>query len=95
LVSNADQSDNDADGAGDVCDADDDSDGVPDQTDNCRFSPNPDQADFDLDGVGDTCDPLTGPPQNKDQCRNGGWSRFDFPQTFTSENDCKKFLKNK
>lgn len=36
--------------------ADDDSDGVPNATDNCPDTPNADQADADSDGVGDVCD---------------------------------------
>lgn len=37
--------------------ADDDDDGVPDYTDNCREVANPEQEDFDGDGAGDACDP--------------------------------------
>ncbi|WP_340201372.1 thrombospondin type 3 repeat-containing protein [Ascidiimonas sp. W6] len=36
--------------------ADDDSDGVPNATDNCPDTPNADQADADNDGIGDVCD---------------------------------------
>src|SRR3989339_552599 len=50
------QSDSDMDGAGDVCDLDDDNDGVPDTTDNCQFVANPGQADTDKDDVGDACE---------------------------------------
>jgi uncharacterized repeat protein (TIGR01451 family) len=35
---------------------DTDSDGIPDNTDNCPTTPNPDQADTDGDGIGDACD---------------------------------------
>ena len=55
-ILNADQTDTDADGLGDACDADDDEDGVPDVEDNCALTVNPDQADFELDGLGDRCD---------------------------------------
>jgi hypothetical protein len=48
---------------GDLCDADDDNDGVRDRRtpgekgpDNCRRAVNPDQADGDADGLGDACD---------------------------------------
>ena len=36
--------------------ADEDGDGVPDATDNCRNADNPDQTDTDNDGLGDACD---------------------------------------
>lgn len=55
-VSNADQKDTDADGAGDACDTDDDGDGVADATDNCPLVSNADQADADGDGIGAACD---------------------------------------
>jgi len=73
-------------------DPDDDNDGVLDAADNCPLTFNPDQADFDLDGIGDTCDPQTGPPRNKDQCKNGGWMRFDFPRRFNNQGDCIQFV---
>ncbi len=56
LTSNADQSDADGDGVGDVCDDDGDGDGIPDIDDNCPMTPNPDQADADENGIGDVCD---------------------------------------
>ncbi len=45
-----------------VCapEVDTDSDGAPDDADNCVSSPNPNQADADLDGLGDRCDPDSG-----------------------------------
>lgn len=41
---------------------DDDDDGAPNWTDNCRDEGNPDQADADGDGRGDVCDPFPDNP---------------------------------
>ncbi len=54
---NADQADNERDGAGNVCDADDDNDARLDERDNCPLNSNKDQADADADGIGNACDP--------------------------------------
>ena len=48
--------DTDNDGTGDLCDTDDDNDGVLDIDDNCPLVANADQADADGDGDGDVCD---------------------------------------
>lgn len=73
-VKNADQSDQDGDGVGDICDdtpcpegeslfdgmckPDIDGDGIPDAIDNCKEEPNTQQNDRDQDGVGNICDPI-------------------------------------
>jgi len=50
------QPDLDGDGKSDICDTDDDGDGVPDASDNCPRNANAGQQDMDSDGLGDTCD---------------------------------------
>jgi len=69
-----------------------DGDGVNDTEDNCLTTPNADQSDFDLDGLGDACDTETGPPRFKDQCKDDGWMRFNFPRAFTNQGDCIQFV---
>ena len=60
--------------------------------DNCPLVPNPNQADFDHDGIGDVCDSTTGPPTNKDQCKNGGWQLFNSPRMFKNQGDCIQYV---
>jgi len=83
--------DTDNDNRPDCVDPDDDNDGVLDTADNCPLVVNPNQADFDLDGIGDTCDAQTGPPRNKEQCKNNGWTRFDTPRRFENQGECTRF----
>lgn len=91
-VPNPDQTDTDGDGQGDACDADDDNDGHLDGADNCPLVANPLQEDFDRDGIGDSCDTQTGPPVDKDQCKDGGWMRFDTPGPFKNQGECIKYV---
>lgn len=83
--------DTDGDNSPDCVDADDDNDDILDGADNCQFTPNPGQEDFDLDGIGDACDTATGPPSNKDQCKDGSWQRFDSP-TFSNQGQCVNYV---
>ncbi len=55
-VSNTDQLNTDGDDSGDVCDPDDDGDGVADTADNCPLIANANQLNTDGDGMGDMCD---------------------------------------
>jgi hypothetical protein len=38
-------------------------------------------------------EPLVGPPVNAADCKQGGWSEFDFPRQFKNQGDCIKFVK--
>jgi CSLREA domain-containing protein len=82
--------DADGDSLPDCVDADDDNDNVPDS---CDVDQNPGAVDFDRDGIVDSsqCDTRIGPPVDKEQCKNGGWVRFNSP-TFRNQGDCVSFV---
>jgi hypothetical protein len=90
-VPNPRQTDTDGDGLGSACDPDDDNDGVRDARDNCPLVPNRDQRDTDEDGIGDACDPRIGPPTRKEQCKDGGWRRFNNP-AFRNQGECVSYV---
>jgi hypothetical protein len=57
-----------------ACEADDDKDGVADDSDNCPFDVNPAQEDGDEDGTGDACDPCPAvASQIQDDSDADGW----------------------
>jgi hypothetical protein len=70
--------------------SDDDNDSVGNGSDNCPINANPNQEDTDGDGIGDACDDST-KPTTKDQCKNGGWKRFNDP-AFKNQGDCIQFV---
>lgn len=59
------------DGLGDACDPDIDNDGIPNESDNCRFIFNPEQEDENSNGAGDACESdygLDNIPHSLDRC---------------------------
>lgn len=99
-IANADQADDDGDGAGDVCDVcpstfdpgqdDGDSDGAGDACDVCPSIFDPGQADNDNDGVGDACDlcPSDFDPGQDDSDGDGAGDACDVcPNTFDPDQE--------
>jgi len=84
--------DADGDNIPNCVDPDDDNDGIPDT---CDIDSNPGAVDFDRDGIVDSsvCDTAIGPPVDKDQCKNGGFMRFDNP-TFRNQGECVSFVES-
>ena len=61
MNNNVEQLDTDGDATGDLCDDDDDGDGISDSSDNCPLTVNVSQSDGDSDGLGDACDAMPVP----------------------------------
>ena len=38
---------------------------------------------------------LCGPPREKEECKHGGWTNFNFPQTFADQRECLSFVKDR
>ncbi len=76
LVAQADQSDIDGDGLGDVCDSDDDGDSVSDEDDNCPLVSNP--------GQENTTDPVGSEDEIGDACEED----FDGDNVIDDQDNC-------
>jgi hypothetical protein len=37
-------------------------------------------------------EPSVGPPTSKDDCKNGGWMRYDTPRRFANQGDCVSYV---
>lgn len=95
--SNTDQLDNDADDSGDLCDSDDDNDGVPDTQDAFPMDAT-ETSDIDQDGTGDNADPT--PKGNSPVARisasntanNGEFVVLDGSDSSDTESQALQFL---
>ena len=38
--------------------------------------------------------PRCGPPTSKNQCKDGGWMNFNFPQSFANQGECISFVEH-
>jgi len=36
--------------------------------------------------------PRCGPPTDTQQCKDGGWMKFNFPHAFENQGDCASFV---
>ena len=83
-------------GLGDVCDDDDDNDGVPDTSDNCPQVVNPLQTDLNTNGIGDKCEndtdgdgitnDIDGCPENNDIGKENGKTQSFRGKDFAVKN---------
>lgn len=76
-----------AEGHGDTPPTDFDDDGVPDDTDNCRYVYNPSQGDRDRDDVGDDCDDCPN-DSNKTDPGECGCGKVDTPNCGQPVDNC-------
>ena len=93
-ITNPYQEDLDGDNIGDVCDDDDDSDGILDENDNCRTVANPDQTDTDNDWIGDACDNNPYPDLLPTVDGHYLWSESCFPWFPTCECETSESVDN-